>query len=253
MKPTGSAKCLPPAEITQETRGWDDESGQTVSQRSKEFAHDYRYFPEPDLPPLVVSSDWVPEIRSRLPELPDQRCERFVQAYDLSVYDAGLLTANKETADYFEGIVKTTGRPAKEVANWVAGPVLSIVNAKNIDIDVFGMKVPADRLARLVDLVGQGSINMATAKAVLEEMYDSGKDADCLIEEKGLAQINGTDELDQFAQKVIQTNQPAVEDYRAGKDQALKFLVGQMMRLTRGRANPGIAADIIKRKLEEGS
>ena len=237
---------------SQETRGWVEEKGRTVSQRSKEYAHDYRYFPEPDLPPLVVSRSWVDEIKKRLPELPDERASRFVEEYSLSVYDASLLTASKETADYYEHVVKTTGQSAKEVANWIAGPVLTIANNENIDIETFSQKVPAEDFGQLLKMVASTSINMATAKSVLEEMYKTGKNPAGLVEEKGLTQISSTDELDAFAMQVIAANAAAVADYRSGKEQALRFLIGQMMRLTKGRANPNVAAEIIKLNLEEG-
>lgn len=237
--------------ITQETRGWVEEKGQTVSQRSKEYAHDYRYFPEPDLPPVKISQEWVEEIRQRMPELPDQRRERFIKDFELSGYDAGILTASKEAADYFETVLAQSSRSPKEVANWIAGPVSGIINAQAIDFDVFSIKLPAEELTELLKLEGSGSINTATAKTVLEEMYNTGKGANALVAEKGLTQISGSQELDGYAAKVIKANPSAVADFKAGKDQALKFLIGQMMRLTRGRANPEVAGDIIKRKLEE--
>ena len=238
--------------IAQETRGWDEGTGHTVTQRSKEDAHDYRYFPEPDLPPLEVSRQWVEDIRQRMPELPDERCKRFINDYDLSDYDAGLLTASKETADYFEMVLSESEYTPKDIANWIAGPVSSIINAQAVDFEIFGTKVPAQELADLLKLEGSGTINAATAKTVLEEMYSTGKSATSLVAEKGLTQISGSHELDEFAAQVIENNASAVADYRAGKEQALKFLIGQMMRLTKGRANPEIAADIIKRKLKEG-
>jgi len=238
--------------IAQETRGWDEGAGHTITQRSKENAHDYRYFPEPDLPPLEVSRQWVEDIRQRMPELPDERCERFMNEYELSDYDAGLLTASKETADYFETVLSKSEYTPKDIANWIAGPVSGIINAQAVDFEIFGTKVPAQELADLLKLEGSGTINAATAKTVLEEMYSTGKSATSLVAEKGLTQISGSHELDEFAAQVIENNASAVADYRAGKEQALKFLIGQMMRLTKGRANPEIAADIIKRKLKEG-
>ncbi len=238
--------------LAQETRGWVDETGQTVSQRSKEFAHDYRYFPEPDLPPLVIEREWVESIKKQLPELPDERASRFMSEYSLSAYDAGLLTASKETADYFEQVLQLTGQGPKEVANWVAGPVLNIVNNQNIDLEAFGARVSARGFSELLEMVAKSSINMATAKMVLEEMFDTGKNAASLVEEKGLTQISASSELDVFAAQVIEAHPSAVADYHAGKEKALKYLIGQMMRLTRGRANPTTATDILERKLREG-
>jgi len=238
--------------LTQETRGWVDETGETVSQRSKEYAHDYRYFPEPDLPPLIVGREWVEEIQKRQPELPDQRRERFISQYNLSEYDAGVLTASKETADYFEETVNITEQAPKDIANWLTGPVAGIINAENIELEIFASRVPAKNLALLVEMTARAEINLATAKTVLGQMYITGKTAAKLVEEKGLSQISSSSELDGFARTVIEANPQAVADYNAGKQQALKFLIGQMMRLSKGRANPNIAAEIIKKQLEEG-
>ncbi|TFG45633.1 MAG: Asp-tRNA(Asn)/Glu-tRNA(Gln) amidotransferase subunit GatB [Dehalococcoidia bacterium] len=237
----------------QETRGWLDERGETVSQRSKEFAHDYRYFPEPDLPPLEFDDKWINDIRSLLPELPEARQARFLEDYSLSDYDASLLTAARETADYFEAVLSADLTvTAKDAANWVNGEVSRIMNAANIDIAVFSGKVPATALAGLIIVTGKGTINTATAKTVLEEMFKSGKPAEDIIKEKGLAQISDDSALRDMAADIIAANPSAVADYRAGKEQSLKFMVGQMMKLSKGRANPALAADIIQQKLKEG-
>ena len=239
--------------IPQETRGWVDEKGITVSQRSKEFAHDYRYFPEPDLPPLEFDDAWISDIRARLPELPEARQARFVADYQLSDYDAALLTAARDTADYFEGVLSADLKvTAKEAANWVNGEVSRIMNAANATIDAFSLKVPAAALAKLIIVTAKGIINTATAKTVLEEMWQSGKAPEAIIAEKGLAQISDDSALRDMAAKIIGDNPAAVADYKAGKEQSIKFLVGQMMKLSKGRANPAVASDIILRKLKEG-
>jgi len=245
--------------LEQETRGWVEEQGKTVSQRSKEYAHDYRYFPEPDLPPLVLDQDWVEGIRSKLPELPEARRNRFVAEYGLPLYDANLLTSSKAMADYEEDFVKT-GEPrnlsqterTKLGSNWILGEVNRITNAKNIDIVDFRARVSPERLGKLVSLDSQGAVNTATAKSVLEEMYNTGKDADTIIKEKGLSQISDTQQVKEIVSQVIQDNAQAVADYRAGKSQATKFLVGQVMKTTKGRANPQLASELIIEKLEEG-
>ena len=239
--------------VPQETRGWVDEKGITVSQRSKEFAHDYRYFPEPDLPPLEFDDKWINEIRSRLPELPEARQARFVRDYQLSDYDAALLTAARDTADYFEGVLSADlNVTAKDAANWVNGEVSRIMNATNATIEGFSNKVPPTALARLITITASGKINTATAKTVLEEMWQSGKTPEAIIAEKGLVQISDDSALRDMAAKIIGDNPAAVADYKAGKEQSLKFLVGQMMKLSKGRANPAAASDIILKKLKEG-
>ena len=245
--------------LVQETRGWIDEEGKTVSQRSKEFAHDYRYFPEPDLPPLLPDSRWVEELRAKLPELPEARRDRFMAEYGLPLYDAELLTGSREMADYEEEFVKT-GEPrnlppperAKLGSNWLLGEVSRIINANNIDIVEFRAKVSPQRLAGLADLIAKGSVSGTTAKPVLEEMFNTGKDAAEIIAQQGLSQIGDSKEIEAVAVGVIEANPKAVADYRAGKGQSLKFLVGQVMRATRGRANPNLAAELLEKKLGKG-
>jgi aspartyl-tRNA(Asn)/glutamyl-tRNA(Gln) amidotransferase subunit B len=244
--------------LTQETRGWVEERGVTVSQRSKEYAHDYRYFPEPDLPPLTLNRERVEETRSKLPELPDTRRQRFIDQYGLSPYDAGLLTGSKEMADYEEKFVvvgKPTTMPPPERAklgsNWLLGEVSHIMNANNIDISEFGKQVSPEKLASLADVNTQGIVNAATAKSMLEEMFKTGKDPETLLKEGGLSQISDAGELEEAVGQAISANPNAVADFKAGKEQAVKFLVGQVMRITRGRANPQLVNDLVKKKLEE--
>ena len=244
--------------LTQETRGWVEEKGKTVSQRSKEYAHDYRYFPEPDLPPLVLDPKWVEEIRAKLPELPEARRDRFMAEYGLPLYDASLLTGSRDMADYEEDFIRT-GEPqnrslperAKLGSNWILGEVSRIINANNIDIIDFREKVSPERLAKVVVLNEQGAVNTATAKFVLEETFQTGKDADEIIAQQGLSQISDTRQLEDTVIEVINSNIQAVTDYRAGKEQALKFLVGQVMKTTRGRAEPKLVNELLKEKLAE--
>ncbi len=243
--------------LIQETRGWVEEKGETVSQRSKEYAHDYRYFPEPDLPPLVISREWVEEIRAKLPELPEARRDRFMADYGLPLYDANLLTSSKEMADYFEDCTKTKeymklpqDQRAKELSNWLLGTASQIMNVTHTDINEFRKRVSPERVCRLILDVDSAFISTATAKSVLEEMFNTGKDPDKIIAEQGLSQISDTGEIEETASQVIASNPQAVADFRAGKGQALKFLVGQVMKATRGRANPKLANELLKKRLE---
>jgi aspartyl-tRNA(Asn)/glutamyl-tRNA(Gln) amidotransferase subunit B len=244
-------------ELTQETRGWVEERGITVAQRSKEYAHDYRYFPEPDLPPLVLNREWVEGIRSKLPELPEARRDRFVAEYSLPLYDANLLTASKAMADYFEACLNTgmpqslpTAKRAKMVSNWLLGEFSRLLNATNTEIN--NSKVSPEQLCRLLDFVDKAEISGTSAKLVFEEMFNTGKDASDIIAQRGLSQISDTKEIEREVIEAIRNNAQAVADYKAGKKQSLKFLVGQVMRATRGRANPGLVNELLEKKLEEG-
>lgn len=241
--------------LFQETRGWMEDRGITVSQRSKEYAHDYRYFPEPDLAPLVLDRGWVEKVRAKLPELPEARRDRFVAEYGLPLYDANLLTASREMADYFEDCLKAyraEPAPAKEIGNWLLGEVSRIINDSIIDIADFRKRVSPERLARLVTLSSEGAVSAASAKSVLGQMYESGKSADDIIKTQGLSQISDAGAIEQEIARVIKSNAQAVADYKAGKKQSLKFLVGQVMRATRGRANPAVVNRLLEKKLEEG-
>jgi aspartyl-tRNA(Asn)/glutamyl-tRNA(Gln) amidotransferase subunit B len=238
--------------LLQETRGWVEDRGVTVSQRSKEYAHDYRYFPEPDLAPLVLDQAWVEKVRARLPELPEDRRDRFVADYGLSLYDVKLLTASREMADYFEECLKTGQVSPKEISNWLLGEVSRIINESAIDITEFGKKVSPERLARLSVLDKQGEVSTATAKSVLGQMCQQGESADDIIKAQGLGQISDAGAIEEEIARVIKENAQAVADYKAGKKQSLKFLVGQVMRATRGRANPAVVNRLMEKKLEEG-
>jgi aspartyl-tRNA(Asn)/glutamyl-tRNA(Gln) amidotransferase subunit B len=239
--------------LIQETRGWVDERGVTVSQRSKEYAHDYRYFPEPDLPPLVFSRQWVEELRSRLPELPEERCDRFVRQYELSRYDASLLTASKAMADFFEHCLGLIEEPklkkmAKAVSNWMSGDFTRLLHAT--DTDIGDSRVTPEHLVAMLDLIDNGTLSGAAAKAVFEEMFNTGKQATEIIAEKGLTQISDAQEIDGIVSRVIATNTQAVSDFKKGKEQALTFLVGQVMRETKGRANPSLVNKLLKERLK---
>ncbi len=237
--------------LIQETRGWVDETGKTVSQRSKEYAHDYRYFPEPDLPPLCVTADWVNEVKAKLPELPEARRGRFMQQYGLPLYDAGLLTGSRIMAEYFEEMARCDkGLPPKEIANWLLGEALRIMNVSNAEIDEFRKKVGPVEFCALVQ-ASHGEINPSTAKSVLEEMYRTGRKAEAIIGERGLRQISDTAQLEETIKQVLLAHPQPVADYKAGKKQAVTFLVGQIMRATKGRANAKLVNEILTRKLAE--
>jgi aspartyl-tRNA(Asn)/glutamyl-tRNA(Gln) amidotransferase subunit B len=235
-------------QLVQETRGWIEEKGMTVLQRTKEYAEDYRYFPEPDLPPLVLNRSWIEEIRTRLPELPEARRDRFMAEYGLSLYDANILTGSKAIADYFEDCVKlATPGKAKTVSNWVLGDFSRLLNATNTEIE--NAKISPRHLADMLALVDNGTISGPTAKAVLEEMFKTGKAASGIVSEKKLSQISDAGEIREVVRKVMAGNAGAVADYGSGKQQALTFLVGKVMKATKGRANPGLVKEIIIREL----
>ncbi len=243
--------------LVQETRGWVEEKGKTVSQRSKEYAHDYRYFPEPDLPPLTISRKWVEEMRSKLPELPEARRDRFVTEYGLPLYDANLLTSSRAMADYFEESFEESrranmGLTAKDISNWLLGEASRILNASNIDISEFRKRVSPEQLCRLLCLIPTGAVSSTSAKVVFEEMSSTGRGADEIIQERGLSQISDTGEIEEVVSQVIEANPKAVADYKGGKAQSLAFLVGQVMRVTKGRANPKLVNEQLKKRLEEG-
>jgi aspartyl-tRNA(Asn)/glutamyl-tRNA(Gln) amidotransferase subunit B len=235
-------------ELVQETRGWIEEAGITVTQRTKEYADDYRYFPEPDLPPLVWDRAWIEEIRARLPELPEARRDRFMTQYGLSLYDANILTSSRAMADYFENCVKLTDPgKAKTVSNWLLGDFSRLLNATNTEIE--NVKISPKHLAEMLGLVDNDTISGPAAKAVLEEMFRSGKGASEIITEKKLSQISDTDEIREVVKQVMANNTGAVADHTSGKQQALTFIIGQVMKATRGRANPGMVREIIIQEL----
>ena len=236
--------------VAQETRGWREDIGKAVPQRTKEFAEDYRYFPEPDLPPLLISREWVEEIRARLPELPDAKRARFQEQYSLTAYDAQVLSESTARADLFEAATAGgSAERAKAVSNWITGDFARLLNAENAEIQ--NARVTPESLAALIDLQEAGTISGKTAKAVFEEMFALGKAPGEIVKEKGLEQITSSDEVVTSVEKVIADNAKAVEDYRGGKEEAIKFLVGQVMRETRGRASPDVITELLKEKLAE--
>jgi aspartyl-tRNA(Asn)/glutamyl-tRNA(Gln) amidotransferase subunit B len=236
--------------VVQETRGWDEARNVTVSQRSKEEAEDYRYFPEPDLPPLIVERAWVDEIRATLPELPDAKFERFVKDYGLSTADANVLVAERAVADYFEETVKQLGgKQAKAVCNWLTGELFRYMNEALLPIDQ--VKIAPQNLAELIGMVEAGTINLNTGKRVLGEMFRTGASAKSIVEAQGLAQISDNSAIEAIVTKVLDANVAQVEKYLAGKETILGFLVGQVMKESRGKANPAAVQEIMQRQLME--
>jgi len=241
--------------VVQETRGWVDAEGRTASQRSKEEAHDYRYFPEPDLPPVTPEPAWVESIRASLPELPDAKVARFEREYALSRYEAELLTETQARADYYERAVAAAAaagsmraRYAKQVANWMLNDFARLLHASAIDVSQ--AKISPEALSDMIRLVEEGKVTGTAAKTVFEEMFETGKAPAVIVRERGLQQLNAPDELATVADEVIAANPKAVADYHAGKQEAIKFLVGQAMRATRGRANAATLTEVLKSRLE---
>lgn len=231
--------------VVQETRTWDEIEGLTLPLRSKEEAHDYRFFPEPDLPPLIIGRDWVEGIRKTLPELPAARRAR-LQALGLPSYDAFVITQTRAMADFFDAAL-VYFKDAKILANWMMGDFTRLLNANRCS--VLDSPVSAKQLAELLELITKGTLSGKIAKSVLEEMFSSGKDAGTIVREKGLVQISDEGTLLKIIDDVISANPRSVEDYRAGKKRAFGFLVGQVMKLTKGQANPGLVNRLLKEKL----
>ncbi|MDD4146255.1 MAG: Asp-tRNA(Asn)/Glu-tRNA(Gln) amidotransferase subunit GatB [Clostridia bacterium] len=233
--------------IVQETRAWDEGKGMTTVMRSKEEAHDYRYFPDPDLPPIILESEWVEEIRTSLPELPEARKERLVKELGLSAYDAGVLTGSKVLAEFFDETVTFYNKP-KAIANWMMVEYLGLLNANNMEIDQ--SKVTPQQLAILLQVQDEGKISGKIAKIVFAEMFATGKDPEIIIKEKGLVQISDEGALVTVVDRVIDANPQSVEDFRGGKKKAIGFLVGQIMKETKGQANPGVVNKLLQEKLK---
>ena len=232
--------------VIQETRTWDENKGITASMRSKEQAHDYRYLPEPDLVPIVVDPARVAEIRANLPELPDARRQRLMNDYGLSEYDAGIITSSKAVADYFDQSVQNNG-DAKVVANWLMGEVSKHLNSEGKTI--LDCPVSPKQLTELLALIEKGTISNKIAKTVFEEMWTSRKDAEVIVKEKGLVQISDSSEIVAIVESVIAANPQSVADFKAGKDKAIGFLVGQIMKQTKGRANPDMVNTLLRERL----
>jgi len=253
--------------IVQETRLWDSSTGTTQSMRSKEEAHDYRYFPEPDLVPLTVDQKWIDEIKSSLPELPDIKRKRFVEEYTLPEYDADLLVSEKSTSDWFEEAVKLGGQP-KAVANWIKGDLMKLLNEDNKSFEDCPLK--PKQLVDMLKLIDNGTISGKIAKTVFEEMYKKNKitldvtlpmlkvkmemqevTAEAIIKEKGLIQISDAGAIEKAVDDVIAKNPKEVERYKAGEEKLVGFFVGQVMKLTKGKANPQMVNELLKKKLSK--
>lgn len=234
--------------VVQETRTWDEKEGVTKSMRKKEEANDYRYFPEPDLVPFTVSEEYIEEIRKTLPELPDARKERYMESYGLTSYDADYLTNDKARADYFEAMV-AAGADPKEAANWLMGDFAKKLSQSGLEMAA--APVTAAALADLLGLIGKGTISGKIAKQVFSDMWETGKDAETIVKEKGLVQISDTGALEELADRIIAANPQSVADFKAGKKKAVGFLMGQIMKETKGKANPQVVNGILTKKLSE--
>ncbi len=232
--------------VIQETRLWDPQKGISDAMRSKEEAHDYRYFPDPDLVPLTISPEWIEEARKGLPELPLQRKDRFVREYDIPEYDAGVITSSKALADYYEECVGLFSEP-KQVSNWIMGDLLRLL--KEDDQEVEECPLTPQQLTEMLGLMKEGTISGKIAKTVFEEMYKTGKGANQIVKEQGLVQITDEDALTKMVEEVLQTHPQEVEAYRKGKEKLFGFLVGQVMKATQGKANPQLVNQILKKKL----
>ena len=240
--------------VSQETRGWVEERNATVSQRSKEYAHDYRYFPEPDLPPLTIESAWVSEIQGRLPELPAQRRARIMGQYGLPFYDSNLLTGSRATADFFEACLaikpvdaSVLSSRAKIFSNWILVELGRLLNLKGIDLSQ--AKVTPANMVELVELIDSGTLSGNLAKTVLEESFNTGRAPGEIVNDRGYVQISDSAVVASAVDEAIDSNPQAVADYLKGKETASKFLVGQVMKITKGKAKPALVNELVKEKL----
>ncbi|MEW5736111.1 MAG: Asp-tRNA(Asn)/Glu-tRNA(Gln) amidotransferase subunit GatB [Thermodesulfobacteriota bacterium] len=241
-----TAICAEGGVVVQETRLFDATSGRTEPMRGKEEAHDYRYFPDPDLVPLRVDQTWKEQVRSSLPELPDAKKERFVAQYGLSAYDAEVLTAERAVAEYFEACVSHVNNP-KQAANWITGPLFSVMNQKGVGIG--DVPVRAEALAQLIGLTDSGVISGKIAKTVFDLILETGRQPRDIVEEKGLTQVSDSSELEAAVDAVIAESPAEVEAYKGGKKKLMGFFVGQVMKRTKGKANPQMVNELIVKKL----
>ena len=237
--------------LVQETRLWDADREVTRSMRSKEFAHDYRYFPDPDLLPLAVEEKWIDEIRASLPELPTAREDRFVAEYGLPRYDAQVLTARRDVADYFETAVKIHRKP-KAISNWVMGDIFRVIKEKKLDnaLRIADWPVPAERLAAMIKMIDEGKISGKIAKTLFSEMLASGAAPEAIVREKGLEQVSDTASIETAIDQVLAANAKAVADYRGGNEKSFGFFVGHVMKATQGKASPQVVNELLKKKLQ---
>lgn len=232
--------------VIQETRTWDEGKGRTYSLRSKEDSDEYRYFPEPDLPPVIVMEDYIEKLRAELPEMPKEKRQRMIDKDGLPEYDAGIITASKALVDFYDAVHTHYG-DAKKISNWIMGELLAKVNAEGIELNA--LKIQPEQMAALLKLVDSGEISGKIAKKVFAEMFETGKNPDDIIKEQGLKQISDETELKTMIEQVAETNPKSVEDYKAGKTKALGFLVGQIMKQSRGQANPAVINRLLVEKL----
>lgn len=228
--------------VVQETRRWDEGQGKTISMRGKEQAHDYRYFPDPDLVTLHIDEAWKQRIRASIPELPDARKERYASQYGLPSYDASVITASKPLADFFEESLKYTS-DAKAVSNWIMGDLLGYLNSSNLELS--GVKVSGQGLGEMIGLIEKGTISNKIAKTVFKEMLESGKLPQQIVEEQGLVQISDEGAILSIVEQVVAANPQSIEDYNAGKQKAIGFLVGQVMKESKGKANPALVNKLL--------
>jgi aspartyl-tRNA(Asn)/glutamyl-tRNA(Gln) amidotransferase subunit B len=234
--------------LVQETRLWDDHRNETRAMRSKEEAHDYRYFPEPDLPPLVVSADFVEQVQRKMPELPGPRAKRFSEQYGLSFADASQLTGERSLADYYEAAVEASGGNARGAANWIRSELLR--ELENAGLTANKSQIPPVELGALVRMIDEGKISGKQGKEVLSEMFASGKSAAAVVEERGMVQVSDTGEIDRVIDEVIAASPNQLEQYRAGKETLFGFFVGQVMKASKGKANPKVVNERLKEKLK---
>ena len=239
--------------VVQETRLWDSDREVTRSMRSKEFAHDYRYFPDPDLLPLVVDDSWIQDVEKDLPELPAERRTRLVEEHHLPEYDAGVLTARKDVADYFEAAVRAYPDDPKTISNWVMDSVLRFIKEEKLDgtLEIETWPCPPEHLGQLVELIKSGTISSKIAKTVYDEMRQSGAAPDAIVEAKGLRQVSDTGALESAIDEIMVANPDKVDAYRSGKEKLIGFFVGQVMRTTGGKANPQLVNELLRQKLAQ--
>jgi aspartyl-tRNA(Asn)/glutamyl-tRNA(Gln) amidotransferase subunit B len=234
--------------IRQETRLYDPDKGETRALRSKEEANDYRYFPDPDLLPVAIDTAFIDAVRRTLPELPDEKAARYIEKFSLSAYDAGVLTASREMADYYEAVLAALGAGQEKLAaNWVMGELSGALNKEGVE--VAESRIDAVRLAGLLKRIVDETISGKIAKEVFESMWTEGKDADAIIEAKGLKQITDTGAIEKVIDEIMAANPKQLADYRSGKDKLFGFFVGQVMKVTGGKANPAQVNELLKRKL----
>lgn len=244
------AKLLDSGEkLVQETRTWDDNLGITLSMRSKEEAHDYRYFPEPDLVPVILEDEFVTDIKNSLPELPAEKFRRYLEEFGLPEYDAELITADRDLAEYFEAVVAIYNKDYKAVSNWIMGEFMRLMNEQGIEVGE--VKIKPEDFAAMLKLMDEGVISSKIAKVVFEEMLNTGKEPKTIVGEKGLVQISDSSAIEQIVADVIKDNPGPVAEYLGGKDKVLGFLVGQVMKLSKGKANPQMANEFLKKALAE--